>query len=102
MRTKSQMEADRFKKENAEVKLRLAEGDLRIYKEFSIDQQIAEFTSEIDQQEAQLEASQFRLDLSQQTWRPNTFARSRAVASSPPKQEPWFTQMIPIGETHRL
>ena len=64
--TESQIEADRFKKENAEVKLKLAEEDLRIYKEFSIAQQIAEFTSEIKQQEAQLEASQFRLDLSQQ------------------------------------
>jgi HlyD family secretion protein len=64
--TQSQMEADEFKKENAEVKLELAEEDLRIYKEFSIDQQIAEFTSEIKQQEAQLEASQFRLELSQQ------------------------------------
>ncbi|MDG2183461.1 MAG: HlyD family efflux transporter periplasmic adaptor subunit [Mariniblastus sp.] len=64
--TKSQMEADEFKKENAEVKLKLAEEDLRIYNAFSIAQQIAEFTSEIKQQEAQLEASQFRLDLSQQ------------------------------------
>ncbi len=64
--TKSRMEADEFKKENAAKKLELAEGDLRIYQEFSIGQQIAEFTSEIEQQEAQLEASQFRFELSQQ------------------------------------
>ncbi len=64
--TNAQKEAEKFAAETAKERLILAQEELRIYQEFSRDRETAELTSEIKQQAAQLEASQYRLDLSKQ------------------------------------
>ena len=64
--TNTRKDADEFAAATAKEELQLAEEDLRIYREFSRDRIVAELNSEIKQQSAQLEASQYRLDLSKQ------------------------------------
>lgn len=64
--TRTQLQADIFAAETAREELTLATEELRVYREFSKDRIIAELQSEIEQQAAQLEASEFTLALSQQ------------------------------------
>lgn len=64
--TKTQWEADRFAAETAAEELKLAQEELRVYKEFSKARIIAELNADIEQQVARLEASQYTLELSQQ------------------------------------
>ena len=64
--TNTRKDADEFAAATAKEELQLAQEDLRIYREFSRDRIVAELNSEIKQQTAQLEASQYRLDLSKQ------------------------------------
>ncbi len=64
--TKTQLEADQFAAETAKEELILAEEEYRVYEKFTKARIEAELKSDIEQQEAQLEASQFTLELSQQ------------------------------------
>ena len=64
--TTTQLAADKFAAKSAEEELKIAEAELRVYREFTRDRILAELTSDIEQQGAQLDASQFTLDLSRQ------------------------------------
>lgn len=64
--TQTQANADFFASKTAAKDLELAEQTLRVYEGFTKDRIIAELKSEIKQQEAQLEASNYTLELSKQ------------------------------------
>lgn len=64
--TQSQVEADRFGADTAREELKLAEEEKRVYEEFSKDRILAELSSDIEQQAAELEASEYTLELSLQ------------------------------------
>lgn len=62
----SQVKSDKSALDIAKENFLLANGELQIYENYSREREEDELNAEIKQQEAQLEASQFRLDLSQQ------------------------------------
>ncbi|MDB2525448.1 HlyD family efflux transporter periplasmic adaptor subunit [Mariniblastus sp.] len=62
----SQVTSDKSALDIARENFSLANGELQIYENYSREREEDELNAEIKQQEAQLEASQFRLDLSQQ------------------------------------
>ncbi len=64
--TKAQMEADRFAVVRAEKELQLAKSKLEVFRDFSQDTMEAQLKATIQQEEANLEASQFTLELSKQ------------------------------------
>lgn len=64
--TRTQLEADRFAVEKAEKELELAKQKLDVYREYTKERTTGELQAEIDKQEANLEAAQFTLELSQQ------------------------------------
>jgi len=64
--TRTQFEADVFAAQTAREELTLAEEKLRVYKDFTKDRIIAELKSAIEQEAANLEASEFTLELSEQ------------------------------------
>ncbi len=64
--TKAQLEADQFAVIKAQRELDLASSKLKVFREFTQDRMEAELRAEIQKQEANLEASQFTLELSQQ------------------------------------
>jgi multidrug efflux pump subunit AcrA (membrane-fusion protein) len=64
--TNTQLKADEFAAKTAKEELNLAEEELRVYKEYTKDRMVAELSSDIEQQAARLEASEFTLELSQQ------------------------------------
>ena len=64
--TKTQLKADEFAARTAKEELTLAEEEMRVYKEYSKDRIVAELKSDIKQQAARLEASEFTLELSGQ------------------------------------
>jgi multidrug efflux pump subunit AcrA (membrane-fusion protein) len=64
--TDTQLRADEFAAESTKEQLTLATEALRVYKKFSKDRILAELQSDIKQQRAQLEASEFTLELSRQ------------------------------------
>ncbi len=64
--TRTQLQADVFAAETATEELTLAMEELRVYREFSKDRILAELQSDIEQQAAQLEATEYTLELSQQ------------------------------------
>lgn len=63
--TRTQLEADEFAEEKAEQDEKLAKQTLKVYREFTKDRMIAEFTAEIEKQEANLEAADYTWKLSQ-------------------------------------
>ena len=63
--TKTQLEADKFAMDKAELNLELAKQKLSVYERFTQDRMVSEFEAEIEKQEANLEAAQFTLELSQ-------------------------------------
>lgn len=63
-RTKTQLEADQFAEEKAKLDLKLAEQNLTVYKDFTKDRMVAEFKAEIKKQEANVEATEFTVELS--------------------------------------
>lgn len=64
--TKAQLEADRFAVERAEKELELAINKLNTYKDFTQQTLEAQLKAAIQQEEANLEASKFTLELSKQ------------------------------------
>lgn len=64
--TATQLRADVFAATTAKKDLEIAEQNMKVYKQFTKDRILSEFKSEIKQQEAELEASQYTLQLSQQ------------------------------------
>lgn len=64
--TRSQLQADVFAAKAAKEELDLAEEERRIYEKFSKARIMAELQSEIEQQEAILQASKYTLELSKQ------------------------------------
>lgn len=62
--TKTQLEADLYAAEKADLDLELAQQKLRVFEEFTRDRMIAEFEAEIKKQNAQVQASQYTLALS--------------------------------------
>ncbi len=63
--TKTQLEADIFASEKAELDLKLAQQKLKVYEQFTKDRVVAEYTAEIKKQEANKTAKQYTFDLSQ-------------------------------------
>lgn len=63
-RTKTQLEADKFAEEKAKLDLSLAKQNLSVYRDFTKDRMVAEFKSEIKKQEANVEATQYTVQLS--------------------------------------
>ncbi len=63
--TKSQLEADVFAEEKAKVELKLAKERLRVYEEFTKDRMLAELDADVRKQTADLTASKYTLELSQ-------------------------------------
>jgi RND family efflux transporter MFP subunit len=63
-RTKTQLEADKFAEEKAKLDLALAKQNLDVYRDFTKDRMIAEFKAEIKKQEANVEATQYTVELS--------------------------------------
>ena len=63
--TKTQLEADVFAAEKAELELKLARQKLKVYAEFTKERVLAEYTAEIKKQEANLTAMQYTLELSE-------------------------------------
>ncbi len=63
---KAQLEADRFAVTRAEQEVKLAKSKLDVFRDYSQERMKAELVAEIKKQEANLEASQFTLELSQQ------------------------------------
>ncbi len=63
-RTKTQLEADKFAEEKAKLDLALAKQNLNVYREFTKDRMVAEFKSEIKKQEANVEATEYTVELS--------------------------------------
>ena len=64
-RTKTQLEADVFAEEKAQLDLELANQNLAVYRDFTRDRMVAEFKAEIKKQEANVEATQYTVQLSQ-------------------------------------
>ena len=64
-RTKTQLEADEFAEEKAKLDLELANQNLTVYRDFTRDRMVAEFEAEIKKQEANVEATQYTVQLSQ-------------------------------------
>ena len=64
--TRTQVDADRFAAETAREELKMAEEEKRVYEVFSKERILAEFKSDIEQQKAELEASEYTLELSKQ------------------------------------
>ena len=64
--TKTQLEADAFAVENARKELELATAKLQVFEDYTYDRMILEMRAEIRKQEANLEAAQYTLELSQQ------------------------------------
>ncbi|MEL7498571.1 MAG: HlyD family efflux transporter periplasmic adaptor subunit [Planctomycetota bacterium] len=64
--TLTQLRADRFASETAEKDLELAIQNKDVYQRFTRDRILSELKSEIEQQKAQLEASNYTLELSRQ------------------------------------
>lgn len=62
--TKTQLEADEFANQKAIEDEKLAKQTLKVYREFTKDRMIAEFTAEIEKQEANLEAADYTWKLS--------------------------------------
>ncbi len=62
--TKTQLEADEFAVEKAELELSLAQQKLEVYERFTQPRTIAEYEAEIQKQTANLEAAQFTYELS--------------------------------------
>ena len=75
--TRSQLQADLFAADAAREELALAEEEKRIYEEFTKARIMAELKSEIEQQKAILQASEFTLELSKQ--RETEYAKQVAV-----------------------
>ena len=63
-RTKTQLEADQFAEEKAKLDLELAHQNLTVYRDFTRDRMVAEFKAEIKKQQANVEATQFTVELS--------------------------------------
>jgi len=63
---KTQMEADQFAVEKAELELRLAEQKINVYKNHTRQRMVGEMQAEIAKQSANLEAAEYTLQLSQQ------------------------------------
>ncbi len=64
--TKTQLQADTFAEEKATLELELAEERLEVFEKFTKGTMLAELEADIRKQEADLEASQYTLQLSQQ------------------------------------
>ena len=64
-RTKTQLEADQFAEEKSKLDLELAKQNLTVYKEFTRDRMVAEYRAEIKKQEANVEATEYTVQLSQ-------------------------------------
>ena len=64
--TKAQLEADQFAVRKSEKELELATSKLEVYSKYTQERMQAGFKAEIKKQEANLEASQFTLQLSKQ------------------------------------
>ena len=64
-RTKTQLEADQFAEEKADLDLDLANQNLTVYRDFTRERMTAEFKAEIKKQEANVEATQFTVQLSE-------------------------------------
>ncbi len=63
-RTKTQLEADVFAEQKAELDLKLAKQSLQVYENFTRERMLAEFEAEIKKQEANVDAALFTLELS--------------------------------------
>ncbi|MEM9409858.1 MAG: HlyD family efflux transporter periplasmic adaptor subunit [Planctomycetota bacterium] len=63
-RTKTQLEADQFAEEKAELDLDLARQNLTVYQDFTRERIVAEFKAEINKQEANVEATRYTVELS--------------------------------------
>ncbi len=63
--TKTQLEADTFAMEKAELDLTLAQQKLAVYEKFTQERMISQFKAEIEKEEANLEAAQYTLELSE-------------------------------------
>ena len=64
--TLTQLRADKFAAETATKDLEIALKNMEVYQQYTKDRVLAEFKSEIKQQEAELEASEYTLQLSKQ------------------------------------
>lgn len=62
--TKTQLEADTFAAEKAELDLKLSRQKLRVFEQFTQDRMISELEAEIRKQEANVKATEFTLELS--------------------------------------
>lgn len=63
--TRTQLEADVFALEKAQLDLALAQQKLQVYSQFTLRRTISEYEAEIEKQKANLEAANFTLELSQ-------------------------------------
>ena len=63
--TRTQLQADQFAAEKAELDVQLARKESSVFSEFTKDRLIAEYKAEIKKQQAQLEAKKFTLELSE-------------------------------------
>jgi RND family efflux transporter MFP subunit len=63
--TKTQLDADAFAVVNAEKEVQLAAQKLEFLEKYTFDRMIAEYSAEIEKQRANLEAAQFKLELSE-------------------------------------
>ena len=63
--TRTQLEADAFAAEKAQIDLDLAIQNLEVYERFTMDRMLAEFNAEIEKQEANVQAAEFTLELSE-------------------------------------
>ena len=64
--TKTQLEADAFAVENARKELDLARSKLEVFENYTYDRTVQEMEAEIRKQEANLEAAEYTLELSEQ------------------------------------
>ena len=62
--TRTQLEADTYAAEKAELDLTLSRQKLKVFEEFTKDRMVAEFEAEIKKQTAQVKASEYTLELS--------------------------------------
>lgn len=81
-RTKTQLEADQFAEAKAKLDLELAKQNLNVYRKFTKDRMIAEFSAEIKKQEANVEATLYTVELSKsrETELENEVANCRVTA----------------------
>jgi multidrug efflux pump subunit AcrA (membrane-fusion protein) len=63
--TRTQLEADEFAREKANLDEKLAKQKLAVYEKFTKDRMVAEFSAEIEKQQANLEAADYTWELSQ-------------------------------------